>query len=69
MVGSANLNWPELGFEFRETKSHMKFCYKNGAWDEGQLVEGEPYIKVSTVGATSSPITGISLIHMITFSL
>lgn len=24
----------------------MKFSYKDGAWDEGQLVEGEPYIKV-----------------------
>ena len=45
-VGSADLDWPTLGFEFRETKSHLKFTYSNGAWNEGELVDGEPYVKV-----------------------
>lgn len=43
--GTAPLDWANLGFEFRPTKSHMKFVWKNGKWDEGELVT-EPYIKV-----------------------
>jgi len=44
--GTADLPWEDLGFEFRETRSHMKFTYKDGKWDGGELVEGEPYIKL-----------------------
>lgn len=32
--GTAPLDWANLGFEFRPTKSHMKFVWKNGKWDE-----------------------------------
>ena len=46
-VGSANLDWEGLGFEFRETNSHLKFVWKEGVgWDKGVLVKGEPYVKV-----------------------
>ena len=34
VAGGAGLDWANLGFEFRPTKSHIKFVYKNGAWDE-----------------------------------
>lgn len=33
-VGSAQLDWANLGFEFRPTKSHIKFVWKNGEWSE-----------------------------------
>lgn len=33
-AGGANLDWANLGFEFRPTKSHIKFVWKNGQWDE-----------------------------------
>ena len=38
-VGSANLDWPNLGFEFRPTKSHIKFVFKDGKWSEVSSVE------------------------------
>eukprot|EP00613_Pedinella_sp_CCMP2098_P001292 CAMPEP_0171633346 /NCGR_PEP_ID=MMETSP0990-20121206/25119_1 /TAXON_ID=483369 /ORGANISM="non described non described, Strain CCMP2098" /LENGTH=340 /DNA_ID=CAMNT_0012203987 /DNA_START=134 /DNA_END=1157 /DNA_ORIENTATION=+ len=43
----------QLGFEFRETNSHLKFTWREGVgWDEGELVAGEPFIKVH-IAATS----------------
>ena len=33
-AGGANLDWNNLGFEFRPTKSHIKFVWKNGQWDQ-----------------------------------
>jgi hypothetical protein len=54
VVGSANLDWAELGFEFRQTKSHLRFTFKEGAWDEGELVSGEPYINVSVASITDN---------------
>ncbi|TFJ80689.1 hypothetical protein NSK_007866 [Nannochloropsis salina CCMP1776] len=43
--GTANLDWANLGFEFRQTRSHIKFVWKNGEWSEGELV-ADPYVKV-----------------------
>lgn len=39
--GSAQLDtpWEELGFEFRPTNSHVKVVYKDGAWQEPELVK------------------------------
>ena len=46
-VGAANLDWPNLGFEFRETNSHLKYTWREGeGWDAGELVPGEPYLKL-----------------------
>ncbi|CAM9184014.1 unnamed protein product [Chrysoparadoxa australica] len=44
-VGTAPLDWENLGFEYRTTKSHIKFVCKDGQWGEGELVS-DPYIKV-----------------------
>mmetsp|Transcript_11807 Transcript_11807/g.15424 ORF Transcript_11807/g.15424 Transcript_11807/m.15424 type:complete len:401 (-) Transcript_11807:258-1460(-) len=43
-AGSQDLDWENLGFAFRPTRSHIKFVYKDGEWGEGELV-GDPYIK------------------------
>ncbi|MDD3886372.1 MAG: branched-chain amino acid aminotransferase [Victivallaceae bacterium] len=32
-----NLDWNTLGFQFRPAKSNIRFHYKDGAWDDGQL--------------------------------
>lgn len=56
VVGSANLDWAELGFEFRQTKSHLKYTFKDGAWNEGELVSGEPYINVSAASTTDNSV-------------
>lgn len=40
--GTADLGvpWEDLGFQFRDVKSHLKLVYKDGAWGEPELVEG-----------------------------
>lgn len=31
------MDWANLGFEFRATKSHIKFVWKNGQWDQVRI--------------------------------
>lgn len=50
-VGSANLDWPNLGFEYRQTDSFVKCEYKDGQWGDVQL-ESDPFIKIH-IGATA----------------
>ena len=57
--GTADLDWANLGFEFRPTKSHLKVVWSvtdeetgEGAWGEPEMVEGDPYINLH-VGATA----------------
>ena len=50
-VGSANLDWPNLGFEYRQTDSFVKCEYKDGQWGAVQL-ESDPFIKIH-IGATA----------------
>lgn len=44
-AGAANLDWANLGFEFRQTRSHLKYVWKNGEWSKGELV-ADPYVEV-----------------------
>lgn len=44
-VGSANMDWENLGFEYRDVNCHVKFTFKDGRWDEGEAVS-DPYVKV-----------------------
>ena len=39
--GSAQLDtpWQELGFEYRPTNSHLRMTYKDGKWQEPELVK------------------------------
>lgn len=43
--GTADMDWANLGFEYRDVNSHVKFTFKDGRWDEGELVH-DPYVKV-----------------------
>lgn len=43
--GTADLDWTNLGFEYRDVNSHVKFTWKDGRWDEGEMVR-DPYVKV-----------------------
>ena len=46
MPGSADLDWPNLGFEFRKTNAHVKYTWKEGeGWNSGELVS-EDYVQV-----------------------
>mmetsp|Transcript_37780 Transcript_37780/g.43155 ORF Transcript_37780/g.43155 Transcript_37780/m.43155 type:complete len:421 (+) Transcript_37780:26-1288(+) len=51
--GTAELDvpWEELGFEFRNTNSHVRMTYKNGEWGSPEFVK-EPEIKLH-IGATA----------------
>lgn len=52
MPGSADLDWPNLGFEFRDTNAHVKYTWKEGeGWNSGELVS-ENYVQVH-IGATA----------------
>lgn len=31
------LDWKNLGFQYRPVKSHIRYTYENGRWDEGRL--------------------------------
>jgi len=49
VVGSAGLDWASLGFDYVPTVGHMRFVWKNGAWDQGRFVR-DPYISVHILG-------------------
>ncbi|CAM9492599.1 unnamed protein product [Discosporangium mesarthrocarpum] len=44
-AGTAPLDWANLGFEYRDVNCHVKFTFRDGKWDDGELVQ-DPYIKV-----------------------
>lgn len=48
---SVDLDWDNLGFEYRDVACHIKYTWKDGAWDAGELVE-DPYVKIH-IAATS----------------
>ncbi len=40
-VTKADLDWANLEFGYRKTDCNIRYTWKNGAWDEGELVDGE----------------------------
>src|SRR5574344_1178581 len=38
-----NIDWKKLGFGFSDVNCHIRYTWKDGAWDKGGLVK-EPYI-------------------------
>jgi branched-chain amino acid aminotransferase len=34
-------NWANLGFDIQQTNSYVKYTYKNGSWDNGELVRNQ----------------------------
>ncbi|KAH8052220.1 branched-chain-amino-acid transaminase [Aureococcus anophagefferens] len=53
-IGAQNLDWANIGFEFRETRSFVRFQYRDGSWDDGAEYPGglEATVPVS-IGATA----------------
>ena len=53
-IGAQNLDWANIGFEFRETRSFVRFEYRDGSWDDGAEYPGglEATVPVS-IGATA----------------
>ena len=41
-----DIDWASLGFGFMPTRSHIRYTWKNGAWDNGTLI-AEPTITLS----------------------
>lgn len=40
-----DIDWASLGFRYMDTRSHIRYTWRDGAWDEGKL-ESSPYIPV-----------------------
>ena len=39
------IDWTKLGFKYLDTHCHIRYIWRNGAWDAGELVS-EPYLKM-----------------------
>eukprot|EP01036_Dinobryon_divergens_P023586 gene23586-31946_t len=50
-IGTEPLDWPNLGFEYRQTKSFVVSKYRNGAWEPFETFV-DPYIPIH-IGATA----------------
>lgn len=40
-----DINWQKLGFSYRDTNSHIRFVWRHGEWDEGQLC-ADPHLNI-----------------------
>ncbi len=40
-----DIDWTNLGFSYMETNCHIRYVWRNGQWDEGELVE-KPYYNI-----------------------
>ena len=40
-----NIEWSKLGFAYSDVNCHIKYVWKDGKWDAGELVK-EPYLKI-----------------------
>ena len=40
-----NIDWSKLGFSYMQTKSHIRYIWRDGKWDGGELV-AEPYLNI-----------------------
>ena len=40
-----DIDWQNLGFTYMQTRSHIRYTWRNGAWDSGELHE-DPTIKI-----------------------
>ncbi|MDD4017627.1 MAG: branched-chain amino acid aminotransferase [Kiritimatiellae bacterium] len=40
-----NIDWKSLGFKYMDTHCHLRYVWRDGAWDKGELV-AEPYLKM-----------------------
>jgi len=40
-----NIDWKTLGFQYLDTRCHIRYVWRDGAWDKGELVES-PYLQM-----------------------
>jgi len=40
-----DLDWKNLGFQYRDANRHIRYVWRDGRWDEGTLVD-EPYLNL-----------------------
>lgn len=40
-----NIDWANLGFKYMDTRSHIRYTWRDGAWDEGRL-ESDPHFPI-----------------------
>lgn len=45
------IDWKNLGFEYQETNCHVRYVWRDGQWDKGELVKS-PYLNLH-IAATS----------------
>ena len=46
-----NIDWSKLGFSYIPTKSHIEFEYINGKWNDGKIIEGNPFVSISVAAS------------------
>lgn len=39
------IDWESLGFQYMDTHCHVRHVWRNGSWDDGELV-GEPWLRL-----------------------
>ncbi len=42
-----DIDWSKLGFSYITTKSHIEFEYTDGKWNDGKIIEGNPFVSMS----------------------
>ena len=38
-----NIDWSSLGFRYMKTNSHIRYTWRDGAWDKGELVKDDTF--------------------------
>ena len=51
MIQPHEIDWDNLGFAYVQTRSHIRYTYRDGAWDSGEL-HSDPYLNLH-IGATA----------------
>lgn len=44
------IDWNTLGFKYMDTRCHIRYVWRNGAWDQGELVDS-PYMSMHIAAA------------------
>ncbi len=50
-----NLDWANIGFSYRQTDKRFVANYKNGAWDEGALID-DPTLSMCLCAAVCADV-------------
>lgn len=45
-----NIDWKSLGFKYMDTRCHIRYVWRDGAWNQGELVS-EPFLNMHIAAA------------------